>query len=506
MRAAIYARVSSEEQVEGYSLDAQIRACKRYAKDNDWTVTNEFVEEGRSGRTDDINKRPQFKQMMEDAELGAFDVIVVHKLDRFSRNRRIAFEYFDKLSNWGLGFVSISENMDFSSAWGGLALTLLVGLAQFYSDNLSNEVKKGKAERKAQGLYNGLLPFGAKKGEDGIPLANPDTLAGLQMAFDLANEGKSDRDIAIALNNAGYRTAGNQGNRPFRKDTVRGILINRFYIGELPNDGGGWTSGKHESLVDEELFEAVQEARASNRKAPLCINTTANTYSLSGLMACGVCSSRIRIHKNDKGRIRVYCSGRAQGGQCTCKGTFLDIYEAQVEWYLDQFQIPADYQQRILEWYEGLDSGYADAGKMRANLNGRLQRNKDLYSWGDITEEEYCSQRDAVKRELSELPVENQDSVTLERLADYLGSVKQGWQEADQAQRNRLARVLFEEVKVQDRQVVAIKPVKEMEAFFQVSYECQRKSLAGDPDRSRVRQQLNWWPALNHQTLPVVPG
>ena len=139
-----------------------------------------------------------------------------------------------------------------------------------------------------------------------------------------------------------------------------------------------------------------------------------------------------------------------------------------------------------MEWYETLDSGHGDAAKTRANLNGRLQRNKDLYSWGDITEEEYRNQRDTVRRELSELPVENQDAVTLERLAEYLRSVKQGWQEADQAQKNRLARVLFEEVKVQDRQVVAIKPVKELEAFFQVSYECQQKSLAGDPDRGRT--------------------
>ena len=199
MRAAIYARVSSEEQVDGYSLDAQIRACRGYAEDNEWTVAAEFVEEGRSGRTDDVNKRPQFKQMMEDAELGAFDVIVVHKLDRFSRNRRIAFEHFDKLSNWGLGFVSISENMDFASAWGGLALTLLVGLAQFYSDNLSNEVKKGKAERKAQGLYNGLLPFGAAKGDDDIPIADEVTHSGLVLAFNMAAEGDSDREIAQRL-------------------------------------------------------------------------------------------------------------------------------------------------------------------------------------------------------------------------------------------------------------------------------------------------------------------
>ncbi len=87
---------------------------------------------------------------------------------------------------------------------------------------------------------------------------------------------------------------------------------------------------------------------------------------------------------------------------------------------------------------------------------------------------------------MNELPIENRNERTLERFANVLKSVKAGWTEASQAQRNRLARVLFEEVKVQDKQVLAIKPVPEVEAFFRVSYECQRKSLAGDPDRIRT--------------------
>ena len=223
LRAAIYARVSSEDQVEGYSLDAQLRACRGFARAHDWTVVREYVEEGRSARTDDITKRPQFKQMMEDAGSHRFDVIVVHKLDRFSRNLRVTLEHFERLGRAGVSFTSITEDMDFSSPWGRLALTLLGGLAQFYSDNLGLEVKKGKAERKAQGLYNGLLPFGAMEGEDGVPVADPGALPGLRMAFELAVQGKSDREVAVALNKAGYRTSGNQRNGPFRKDTVRGV-------------------------------------------------------------------------------------------------------------------------------------------------------------------------------------------------------------------------------------------------------------------------------------------
>ena len=112
------------------------------------------------------------------------------------------------------------------------------------------ETKKGKTERKAQGLYNGLLPFGVTKGEDGLPVANPETHPGLLLAFTLAAAGKTDREIAHALNDAGYRTTGNRGSNPFTKDTVRPMLQNRFYLGELPDGEGGWIPGKHEPFID----------------------------------------------------------------------------------------------------------------------------------------------------------------------------------------------------------------------------------------------------------------
>jgi DNA invertase Pin-like site-specific DNA recombinase len=215
MRAALYARVSTEEQVEGYSIDAQRRAFQALLQGRGWTAYREYIDEGKSARTDNINRRPAFKEMVDDALAGKFDVLVVHKLDRFSRNLRITLEYFDKLLKAGVAFISINEQMDFSTPWGGLALTLLGGLAQFYSDNLSQETKKGWHERRAQGLYCGLLPFGAMKGEDSVPIPDANTHPGLVMAFELSAEGKSDREVAVALNSAGYRTAGNQGNRPF---------------------------------------------------------------------------------------------------------------------------------------------------------------------------------------------------------------------------------------------------------------------------------------------------
>src|SRR3990172_11749317 len=107
MRAGIYCRVRSEEKLEGYSIDAQLRACRAFAQAREWVVTREYVEEGRSARTDNLDKRPKFKEAMEDSEAGSIDVLVVHKLDRFARNIRVTFEYFEHLSKHGVSFASV---------------------------------------------------------------------------------------------------------------------------------------------------------------------------------------------------------------------------------------------------------------------------------------------------------------------------------------------------------------------------------------------------------------
>ena len=236
-RAVLYARVSSEEQVEGYSIDAQRRAFQQLCDSKDWIAQQEYIDEGKSAHNDNIDNRTAFQAIISDALAGKFDVLVVHKLDRFSRNLRTTLEYFDKLLKVGVSFVSINEQMDFTTPSGKVHLALLGAFAQYYSDNLSQETKKGWAERRAQGLYCGSLPFGTIKGEDGIPIPDPDAYPGLVKAFQLAAQDKTDREVAIELNSLGYRTNGTQGRKPFSAGTVGGILKNRFYLGEIPDNG-----------------------------------------------------------------------------------------------------------------------------------------------------------------------------------------------------------------------------------------------------------------------------
>src|SRR4051794_13143381 len=88
-RAVLYGRVSSEEQVQGYSLDAQDRAGTSYADAHGWDLIGTYRDEGKSAWNDDIAKRPDFARMISDAEAGLFDIVIVHKLDRFARNLRV---------------------------------------------------------------------------------------------------------------------------------------------------------------------------------------------------------------------------------------------------------------------------------------------------------------------------------------------------------------------------------------------------------------------------------
>ena len=477
MRAALYARVSSEEQVEGYSIDAQRRAFNALAQGRGWAKYREYIDEGKSARTDNINKRPAFKEMMTEALAGKFEVLVVHKLDRFSRNLRMTLEYFDKLLSARVTFISINEQMDFTTLSGKVHLALLGAFAQYYSDNLSQETKKEWHERRAQGLYCGLLPFGAMKGENGVPVPNPDTCLGLTMAFELAAQGKSDREVAMALNEKGYRTAGNQGNRPFSRDTVRDMLQNRFYLGELPDGNNGWIKGKHQPFISEELFDMAQEQRAHKRRSKNgSVRTKARTYSLSGFIWCGLCKSKAGIHQGHNGKPRVYCRGRIQGADCNCKATFLEIYEAQIEWYLENFVIPEDYQERILGAHRKLETAYDDLAKRRATLENRLARIKELYEWGHKSKDEYLADYDAIQRELKMLVRPEDKGETLDKLAHFLGNMVDAWKEASQEQRNKLASALFEQVWIEHNRVVGIKPRDELKPFFQLSYEEYLKS------------------------------
>jgi DNA invertase Pin-like site-specific DNA recombinase len=157
VRAVTYSRVSTTEQAEaGYSLDAHDRALLRHVESNGWDLIETFQDAGESARSAD---RPQLKQMLDRIADGDVDILLVHKIDRLARSLSDHVAIRKTLELHGVRLVSISENLE-DTASGRLVEGIMASLAEWYSANLSQEIKKGLDEKARRGGYPTLAPIG----------------------------------------------------------------------------------------------------------------------------------------------------------------------------------------------------------------------------------------------------------------------------------------------------------------------------------------------------------
>ena len=480
-RAALYVRVSSKEQVEGYSLDAQRRACRDLCAARGYALVAEYADEGVSANTDNLAKRPDFARMLADAEAGRFDVLVVHKMDRFARKLRVALECLERLGRARAGVVSVSEpNLDYSTPQGFLFLSMLGALAEWYSRNLSAEVKKGYQERKHRGLYGGRIPLGAIKGDDGVPV--PDTrpveihgrvssaYEAVVLAFERSAEGATDAEVAELLNTAGYRPQPHARRARFTRDSVRAMLANRFYVGELPlgkRGKDGWVKAAHPPFVSAELFDAVQRhrERRTAHTNPYKIRRGVRVHSFSGLVRCAACGESL----HQEGRQRLYCWGRRQQvNGCRAPSASLAEIEAELGDYLRGLRLPDDVKHRILAAYAEAKPELIERERQRQALETQLRRLGDLFVLGDLPKAEYEARRAALRQQIAALAeAEGHGRLdVLENLQRYLLNAAEAWEDADAEQRNRLARALFEAVVIRDGHIAAVRPRPEFQPYF----------------------------------------
>ena len=314
MRAVAYIRLSDVSQVEGHSLDAQERLFRELCKGRGWEPVKVYREEGRSAHVDSVKSRPVFRQLMQDATVGQFDVVVVHTLDRWSRNLKVTLETVSQLSSNNVGPVSITENIDWSNPQGRLFTQMLGAFAEYYSGALSTHVKKGISERARQGLHLGAIPFGYEscwrivKGEKqprckvehpgGVHLHPKEGPAVKGLFQRYATGTVTLSQLAFRLNRQGYRTRnthkflnGSHVGEPrlFTTASIRGILHNPFYMGKIRHRGE-LLPGAHEAIATKELYELVQFALKINSGRSMTLNShPAREYLLKGLIRCACC-------------------------------------------------------------------------------------------------------------------------------------------------------------------------------------------------------------------------
>lgn len=290
MNIVIWARVSSREQREGYSIDAQLRAARTRAQQSGWTIVREFVvaESARRG-AERLAFNDMLKWVRTNARREQIKFILSHKLDRICRNMRdaVRLQELDDECGVELAFV---DNQFGPGAAGMLSFNVMAAVAQYYSDNLRSEVLKGLDEKVRQGWPIGSAPFGYMNvaGDTDAPVQpHPEKAAAVARIFDLYSRGNTTfKSLAETLYREGhtYRTS----EPRFRRTTLSYILNNRFYIGEIIRNGQVFP-GRYEPLISRELFDACQDVlKGRNRRL-----SRPDLPLAGGLIRCAHCGFAI---------------------------------------------------------------------------------------------------------------------------------------------------------------------------------------------------------------------
>jgi site-specific DNA recombinase len=263
MRAAIYARVSTEDQArEGFSIPAQQKKLAAYCKARGWQVTGEYTDEGCSGRN---TKRPAYQKMM--AEKDGWDVLLVLKMDRIHRNSTNFALMMDDLREWGKEFNSMQESFDTTTAMGRFVMDIIQRIAQLESEQTGERVKVGMTQKakKGKGVLGSGVPYGYQYHNHHLVIVEEEA-AVVQDIFSRYMVCVSLNDIANDLNSRNVPT---KMASAWQKSTVRNVLTNRLYIGILEWDGIKQNMPEL-SIVGTEDFNSVQQF-LSIRKRNTCV-------------------------------------------------------------------------------------------------------------------------------------------------------------------------------------------------------------------------------------------
>lgn len=228
LRAVIYIRVSSERQIDGFSLSAQEKILKKYAADMKMSVVKLFREEGKSAYYTDT--RPVFQKMLNFVKAGNADVIITHKFDRFSRMKEAdAYRLLEDLKEHNIRLIAVADHLDTVTS-DAFSIAFRILQAHQQSVNLSNEVRKGQLAGAENCMHmGGIPPFGYKVNPDTKLLELDKTnAAAVRKAFQFYAEGESANDICEWLTKNGYKTV--NGNL-FTSSTLNSMLRNEKYRG-----------------------------------------------------------------------------------------------------------------------------------------------------------------------------------------------------------------------------------------------------------------------------------
>ena len=295
-KAVIYARYSSDSQSE-QSIEGQLRVCKEFAERNEYLIVDEYIDRAMTGTND---KRPAFRQMIYDSKKKNFQFVIVYKLDRFSRNRYDNAINRASLEKNGVTLISATEPIS-NSPEGVILDSVLVGMAEYYSLELSQKVRRGQKESRIKGQFTGGKPPYGYDVRDLKVYVNESQARIVKYVFDEYMSGKQIKTIIADLKEQGIKN--NSGNF-FNMNAISRMLRNENYKGCVYADETIYTN-IFPPIIDSEIFDEVNSRLVVAKRTSAHFKTDAN-YILSSKLYCGKCGS-LMTGDSGKGKLgKIY--------------------------------------------------------------------------------------------------------------------------------------------------------------------------------------------------------
>ena len=299
--AVIYARYSCDQQTE-QSIEGQLRVCEDYAKAHDILILDTYIDRAMTGTNDN---RADFQRMIKDSARREWDYVLVYKLDRFSRDKYATAIHKKTLKDHGVKVLSAMENIP-DTPEGIILESLLEGMNQYYSAELSQKVKRGMRETRLKGNYQGGgVPYGYTIEGRKIVIDEPKAEV-VRYMYEQFSKGVYVRQIVAELTARGILYHG----RPFAKNTVYNILKNDKYSG-VYDCNGETVANMYPPIIPAEIFERVRSIVNANKHGKRSVEVV---YLLRGKLKCGYCGESIIAEcgtsKDGEKRYYYKCRGR----------------------------------------------------------------------------------------------------------------------------------------------------------------------------------------------------
>lgn len=472
---ALYIRRSRDDQ-SSYSPEAQERLGRQFCVASDLPDPLLYFDDDYSGTS---GERPAFLRLKEDARSRRLKTVIVPKMDRFARDVILCLQTYDELRSLGVRVWSVAEPLDFDTPMGRKFLTDAASTAEWYSRNLSTEVKKGLYEKAERGGWIGLPPYGYMslhqfdhKGERVrgthrlVPSIDAPTVRLIFSEYSTGNH--SDSTLRDQLREEGYTFLHPKtGLRvPFQRDSVGGILRNPAYIGVV-RCGGREYQGAHEPLIDRDLWDrcqAIRERRTRQRGGRVPVRGAGGL--LSELAFCGLCGARLRWWASGEGASRqgyYRCARHVAYGREACGAPMIQArrIEPLVLAVVRELTIPAHLRDKVLFELQRRQKAPAGSPSVdRERVQRQLERLRAVFLSGDesISHALYQSESARLKALLAEEAPRRAARLDMERALQLLNDLPAALDGAALAHQRAVLQQLFVTVWLEKTEVTAVQP------------------------------------------------